>query len=160
MRPTSWGGCWQPSVDAGTHPDWRAPCDQCLERHCPQLGVRGRAACKERRQAGHLRRGEKGSPRGQVRSAGRTRAPTGSIPASPWDRPPLLQTPAVPICELLFSRICFSSGEYSRTIKYSTRGSCCIHVPVFVQQTSSEARSVPDAGGHTYLPVQGRGRPR
>ena len=39
-----------------------------------------------------------------------------------------------------FSRICFSErlGEYSRTIKYSSCGSCSISMPIFIQQTFSE----------------------
>lgn len=39
-----------------------------------------------------------------------------------------------------FSRICFSErlGEYSRTIKYSSCGSCSTSMPVFIQQTFSE----------------------
>lgn len=75
---------------------------------------------------------------GSMRGAGRSPAPWEALPVGP----PTSSHKHLPFrfVGCCFSRICFSekSREYSRTVKYSSRESCPISMPMFIQQTFLE----------------------
>lgn len=130
---------------------WPSPSGQ---RKAPFLPL----ACSHSSQQPHR---NQASPAGTLRQEGKTAQLAGSSePAggrevqgeAPYPAPEsgaaLPTGPPTTSCKHLsfrfmgwgFSRICFSERlrEYSRTIKYSSRGSCSISMPIFIQQTFSK----------------------
>lgn len=95
-------------------------------RPCGAQGAGGKAQSQQAPQSARRGRGVQGTPIPQ-----KTGLPSPQLPTTPREHLPF---------SCCFSRICFSErpGEYSRTIKYSSCGSCSISMPLFIQQTVSE----------------------